>query len=141
MALHNPDNVQDGERCRVIWEGGAIVQQDISFHSGKPCSLKLSVENPERVWVQSLHPDKVRERVTGDYPNPDAALLQSKLDKAEEEIRNLRAQIAKMREGYEASIQFWKPKNRNKLWLSTTRVEDLPAAIENGEPEQDPEYW
>jgi len=153
MQIQMDEGLNTRDRVRVTWEGAFLVDEDISReyqdfeHFGGRTSVctsqrrRLSVDNPERVWVQSLDPDKVRERITGDYPNPDAVLLQAKLDAATTENEQLRAQIAKMRAGYETSQTLWKKRHRDQWWLTTASVEGLPAAIEQGAPEPDPLDW
>lgn len=150
MEFHNPDGVEYGERCRVVWEGKCHINSDLQNEWATSRSwdsslsqvlvsqtMTVSVENPDRVWIQSLHPDKIRARVMGEYPNPDAALLQAKLDQAEAQVTKLSAQIRNIRGGYEKSQALWKKKHRNKWWLADSIVEDLPAAIERGRPESD----
>jgi hypothetical protein len=153
MQIQMDEGLNRGERVRVTWEGAFLVNEELTQeftdfeHFGGLVSvpvsqrLRLSVDNPQRVWVQSLDPDKVRERITGEFLNPDAVLLQAKLDEAKAEITKLRAQITQMREGYETSQTLWKRRHRDQWWLTTASVEGLPAAIEQGEPEPDPIDW
>lgn len=151
MALaYNPDRIGVDERCRVTLEGGYITEEvnieyadfdnGLGGYSSMPTSRsrKIVVMNPETVWVQSIDPDKIRERITGEYPNPDAVALQVELDKMRAERDRLNSQITKMRVGYEASHALWKKRHRDEWWLTTASVEDLPDAIERGEPEPDP---
>jgi hypothetical protein len=147
------EGIDTRDRVRVTWEGAFLVNEeftqefsDFEYSGGivsVPVSqrLRLSVDNPQRVWVQSLHPDKIRERINGEFLNPDAVLLQAKLDEARAENERLRAQISKMREGYEASQTLWTRRHRDQWWLTSASVEGLPAAIEQGEPEPDPADW
>lgn len=141
------------ERVRVILEGGYLEQQIQrehetleTFGSGpfsvtKGYRQRVTVDSPERIWVQSLDPEEVRKRISGQNLNPDAILIQEKLDKAEAEIKLLRGQIKKMRAGYDFSKSFWKKNYKNKPWLVHASMEDLQLTIEQGEPEQDYDEW
>ena len=153
MKIQMDEGLNPYDRVRVTWEGAFLVDEDISReyqdfdHFGGRTSVctsqrrRLSVDNPERVWVQSLDPDKVRERITGDYPNPDAVLLQAKLDEARAENEQLVAKMATMRTNYEASQTLWKKSNLRRHWLTDADLTYIAQAIEQGEPEPDPLDW
>ena len=150
MKIQMDEGLNPYDRVRVTWEGAFLVDQELTQdyaeyeHFGGRVSvptsrrLRLSVDNPEQVWVQSLDPDKVRERIEGDYPNPDAVLLQAKLDEVTRENEALVAKIAAMRTNYEASQVLWKKRHREAYWLTDADLTYIAQAIEQGEPEPDP---
>lgn len=150
MKIQMDEGIDRNDRVRVTWEGAYLVDQEFSREftnydtfNGRvsvPVSqrLRLSVDNPTHVWVQSLDPDKIRERINGEFLNPDAVLLQEKLDEARAENERLVARMTDMRVGYEASQALWKKSNLRKYWLTDADLEDIAQAIEQGEPEPDP---
>lgn len=150
MIVQIDEGLTSDDRVRITWEGAHVATIEQSWahntirfegtlqHVPGARTDTLTVHNPERVWIQSLAPDKVRERIAGEYPNPDAVLLQTRLDAVRVENARLRAQITRMRDGYDVSKTLWRKRHRRAWWLADTTVETLPAAIERGEPDPDP---
>ena len=74
MQIQMDEGLNPYDRVRVTWEGAFLVDEDISReytdfeHFGGRTTVctsqrrRLSVDNPERVWVQSLDPDKIRDQ-------------------------------------------------------------------------------
>jgi hypothetical protein len=143
---------KNGDLCRVTCEGARVVQVEHKTDTERISSdgyhlttvpvmrtELITVMNPARVWVESIDPERVRERIAGPFPNPDAALLQDRLDKATEEIAQLRARIARMDAGYERSKELWKKRHREDSWLDIGSPESIGDHIDR-RPEPDP-YW
>lgn len=148
------DGVTRNDRVRVTWEGGYLVDEEYSsghtsynsidgkrYVAAGPQMTKLSVMNPQRVWVQSIDPEKIRERISGEFVNPDAVALQDALDKANAEIQRLRTNAEELNANYEASKVLWKKRHREQYWLDGAPLKYIATAIEEGEPEPDPIDW
>jgi hypothetical protein len=153
MKVQMDEGLTPYDRVRVTWEGACIVNEETSReyadfeHFGGRSSVltsvrsKLTVENPQTVWIQSLAPDKIQERINGEFLNPDAVLLQTKLNEARAENEALVAKIADMRSNYEASQVLWKKRHRDQYWLTDADLTYIGQAIERGEPDPDPLDW
>lgn len=153
MSIEVDETYKQGDRCRVTCEGAIVVNVQHRWDHERVTldgyhvqtvttghTEEITVLNPARVWVESIDPERVRERIAGPFPNPDAALLQDRLDKANEEIGRLRERITKMDAGFERSKELWKKRHREDDWLDTS-VDYITDHMDH-EPEPDPyPYW
>jgi hypothetical protein len=130
------------DRVRFTFEGAYMVTSETSyeyqdFDNGDgelhtvptSRSTKYTVADPQHVWVESIDPEKIRERITGQWVNPDAIAVQELLDKANAANEALRATIASLRENYGATKELWK-KRYAGTHLESASLDFIAAEIE-----------
>lgn len=153
MKVQMDEGIEPYERVRATFEGALLIGTEYStdyaeyegfggrVHVPTMSRAKFTVENPTAVWVQSIDPEKIRERITGDFPNPDAVALQEKLDEANKTIERLRAEAKTLEANYEASKVLWKKRHHDEFWIEDAGLRYIATAIAEGQPEPDPLDW